>query len=106
MDPDAVPAAVGGAALHAWAPYVVLIAAIFLSRIGAIFENLPPWLELHGLAPATTGVAVPVVLRLHSAQRLGAEPTLAGATNTSGGVRGEMISLLQATVPSFMIPGP
>ncbi|EMD23469.1 L-lactate permease [Amycolatopsis azurea] len=33
-------------ALYAWAPYVVLIAAIFLSRIGTIFKNLPDWLDL------------------------------------------------------------
>ncbi|MFC3453515.1 L-lactate permease [Amycolatopsis speibonae] len=33
-------------ALYAWAPYIVLIAAIFLSRIGTIFKNLPEWLDL------------------------------------------------------------
>ncbi|OXM46905.1 L-lactate permease [Amycolatopsis alba] len=33
-------------ALYAWAPYIVLIAAIFLSRIGTIFKNLPDWLDL------------------------------------------------------------
>ncbi|WP_409494613.1 L-lactate permease [Amycolatopsis sp. cmx-11-12] len=36
-------------ALYAWAPYIVLIAAIFLSRIGTIFKNLPPWLDLTAL---------------------------------------------------------
>ncbi|WP_410655726.1 L-lactate permease [Amycolatopsis sp. lyj-112] len=33
-------------ALYAWAPYIVLIVAIFLSRIGTIFKNLPEWLDL------------------------------------------------------------
>ncbi|MFJ1766628.1 L-lactate permease [Amycolatopsis sp. NPDC088138] len=33
-------------ALHAWMPYIILIAAIFLSRIGTIFKNLPVWLDL------------------------------------------------------------
>ncbi|WP_340686401.1 lactate permease LctP family transporter [Amycolatopsis coloradensis] len=33
-------------ALYAWAPYIILIAAIFLSRIGTIFKNLPEWLDL------------------------------------------------------------
>ncbi|MEA5359135.1 lactate permease LctP family transporter [Amycolatopsis sp., V23-08] len=33
-------------ALHAWTPYIILIAAIFLSRIGTIFKNLPVWLDL------------------------------------------------------------
>jgi lactate permease len=33
-------------ALHAWMPYVILILAIFLSRIGTIFKNLPVWLDL------------------------------------------------------------
>ncbi|RSN25233.1 lactate transporter [Streptomyces sp. WAC 05977] len=33
-------------ALYAWAPYIVLIAAIFLSRIGTIFKDLPEWLDL------------------------------------------------------------
>ncbi|EME54663.1 L-lactate permease [Amycolatopsis decaplanina] len=36
----------GRGALYAWAPYIVLIAAIFLSRIGTIFKNLPTWLDL------------------------------------------------------------
>ncbi|OLZ52163.1 L-lactate permease [Amycolatopsis keratiniphila] len=36
----------GRGALYAWAPYIVLIAAIFLSRIGTIFKNLPEWLDL------------------------------------------------------------
>ncbi|MFI6307783.1 L-lactate permease [Amycolatopsis thailandensis] len=36
----------GRGALYAWAPYIVLIAAIFLSRIGTIFKNLPDWLDL------------------------------------------------------------
>ncbi|QWF78400.1 L-lactate permease [Amycolatopsis sp. CA-230715] len=31
---------------HAWLPYVILIAAIFASRIGTIFKDLPPWLDL------------------------------------------------------------
>ncbi len=50
---EAVPAAksLGAAqaergALHAWMPYVILILAIFLSRIGTIFKNLPVWLDL------------------------------------------------------------
>ncbi|WIY05161.1 lactate permease LctP family transporter [Amycolatopsis mongoliensis] len=33
-------------ALYAWMPYVILILAIFLSRIGTIFKNLPAWLDL------------------------------------------------------------
>ncbi len=33
-------------ALYAWMPYIVLILAIFLSRIGTIFKNLPAWLDL------------------------------------------------------------
>ncbi|UOX87921.1 lactate permease LctP family transporter [Amycolatopsis sp. FBCC-B4732] len=33
-------------ALHAWMPYIILILAIFLSRIGTIFKNLPTWLDL------------------------------------------------------------
>jgi lactate permease len=33
-------------ALYAWMPYIILIAAIFLSRIGTIFKNLPTWLDL------------------------------------------------------------
>ncbi|WP_328448045.1 L-lactate permease [Amycolatopsis sp. NBC_00438] len=33
-------------ALYAWMPYIILIAAIFLSRIGTIFKNLPVWLDL------------------------------------------------------------
>jgi glycolate permease/lactate permease len=33
-------------ALYAWAPYVILVLAIFLSRIGTIFKNLPTWLDL------------------------------------------------------------
>ncbi|MEV7555046.1 L-lactate permease [Amycolatopsis sp. NPDC089917] len=36
----------GRGALYAWAPYIVLIAAIFLSRVGTIFKNLPDWLDL------------------------------------------------------------
>ncbi|MFI7117034.1 L-lactate permease [Amycolatopsis sp. NPDC049868] len=36
----------GRGALYAWAPYIVLIAAIFLSRIGTIFKDLPGWLDL------------------------------------------------------------
>ncbi|QXV61279.1 L-lactate permease [Amycolatopsis sp. TNS106] len=36
----------GRGTLYAWAPYIVLIAAIFLSRIGTIFKNLPEWLDL------------------------------------------------------------
>ncbi len=259
-------------AIYAWAPYIVLIAAIFLSRVGTIFKNLPEWLDLTkllhradwvfawpglhkevvqhapitpkdtpyaatltvdflyspgtvalfaaivagfamgakpglllatyrrtlhqmrwalatifmilaiafvmnysgatqtlGLALATTGVLFPVFsayigwlgvfltgsdastnslfgpMQVISAQQLGVDPILAGATNTSGGVMGKMISpqnlsigataigqsgqegallrqtflwsvlltavvgmisLLQATVLSFMIPGP
>jgi lactate permease len=33
-------------ALYGWAPYVILIAVILLSRIGTIFKNLPAWLDL------------------------------------------------------------
>ncbi|MFF4597195.1 L-lactate permease [Amycolatopsis sp. NPDC001319] len=33
-------------ALYAWTPYVILILAIFLSRIGTIFAHLPVWLDL------------------------------------------------------------
>ncbi len=33
-------------ALYAWMPYIILILAIFLSRIGTIFKNLPSWLDL------------------------------------------------------------
>ena len=33
-------------ALYAWMPYIILILAIFLSRIGTIFKNLPAWLDL------------------------------------------------------------
>ncbi|MET7991362.1 L-lactate permease [Amycolatopsis sp. NPDC005232] len=33
-------------ALYAWMPYVILIVAIFLSRIGTIFAHLPVWLDL------------------------------------------------------------
>ncbi|MFI5608297.1 L-lactate permease [Amycolatopsis sp. NPDC051903] len=33
-------------ALHAWTPYIILIIAIFLSRIGTIFTHLPVWLDL------------------------------------------------------------
>ncbi|GAB3135944.1 lactate permease LctP family transporter [Amycolatopsis stemonae] len=33
-------------ALYAWTPYIILVLAIFLSRIGSIFKNLPPWLDL------------------------------------------------------------
>ncbi|RSN23642.1 lactate transporter [Amycolatopsis sp. WAC 01416] len=36
----------GRGALYAWAPYIVLITAIFLSRIGTIFKDLPEWLDL------------------------------------------------------------
>lgn len=36
----------GRGALYAWMPYIVLILAIFLSRIGTIFKNLPAWLDL------------------------------------------------------------
>jgi lactate permease len=47
-----VPASSPGAAqasrgaLYAWMPYIILILAIFLSRIGTIFKNLPVWLDL------------------------------------------------------------
>jgi lactate permease len=33
-------------AVYAWAPYIILILAIFLSRIGTIFKHLPTWLDL------------------------------------------------------------
>jgi lactate permease len=33
-------------AVYAWAPYIILILAIFLSRIGTIFKRLPTWLDL------------------------------------------------------------
>lgn len=36
-------------ALYAWTPYIILILAIFLSRIGGIFKGLPPWLDLSAL---------------------------------------------------------
>jgi lactate permease len=36
----------GRGALYAWMPYIILILAIFLSRIGTIFKNLPTWLDL------------------------------------------------------------
>ncbi|SFW60384.1 L-lactate permease [Amycolatopsis australiensis] len=36
----------GRGALYAWLPYIILILAIFLSRIGTIFKNLPAWLDL------------------------------------------------------------
>ncbi|MFD9893219.1 L-lactate permease [Amycolatopsis sp. NPDC059027] len=36
----------GRGALYAWTPYIILILAIFLSRIGTIFKNLPVWLDL------------------------------------------------------------
>ncbi|MDT7796918.1 MAG: lactate permease [Actinomycetota bacterium] len=49
--PVPAPSSLGAAkaergALYAWMPYVILIAAIFLSRIGTIFKNLPVWLDL------------------------------------------------------------
>jgi lactate permease len=33
-------------ALYGWAPYIILIVVILLSRIGTIFKNLPGWLDL------------------------------------------------------------
>jgi len=53
-EPVKIGASLGAAkaergALYAWAPYIVLIVAIFLSRIGTIFKNLPPWLDLTAL---------------------------------------------------------
>jgi glycolate permease/lactate permease len=36
-------------ALTAWMPYVILIVAIFASRIGSIIKNLPTWLDLSAL---------------------------------------------------------
>ncbi|MGW6281377.1 L-lactate permease [Kribbella sp. NPDC055071] len=45
---DAVPVVHKGA-LHAWTPYVILIVAIFLSRIGSIIKGLPTWLDLSAL---------------------------------------------------------
>ncbi|MEV6412466.1 lactate permease LctP family transporter [Kribbella sp. NPDC051718] len=36
-------------ALSAWMPYVILIVAIFASRIGSIIKNLPTWLDLSAL---------------------------------------------------------
>jgi lactate permease len=33
-------------ALYAWTPYIILIVAIFASRIGTIFAHLPSWLDL------------------------------------------------------------
>jgi glycolate permease/lactate permease len=36
-------------AFAAWLPYVILIVAIFLSRIGSIIKNLPSWLDLSAL---------------------------------------------------------
>jgi lactate permease len=48
---EAAPKSLGAAkaergALYAWMPYIILILAIFLSRIGTIFKNLPAWLDL------------------------------------------------------------
>jgi L-lactate transport len=39
-------AAAGRSALYGWAPYIILIVVILLSRIGTIFKNLPAWLDL------------------------------------------------------------
>jgi glycolate permease/lactate permease len=36
-------------AFAAWMPYVILIVAIFLSRIGSIIKGLPTWLDLSAL---------------------------------------------------------
>ncbi|GAA1676500.1 lactate permease LctP family transporter [Kribbella yunnanensis] len=36
-------------AFHAWTPYIILIVAIFLSRIGSIIKSLPAWLDLSAL---------------------------------------------------------
>jgi len=36
-------------AFSAWMPYVILIVAIFLSRIGSIIKGLPAWLDLSAL---------------------------------------------------------
>ena len=33
-------------ALHAWLPYIILVLAIFVTRIGTIFKNLPAWLDV------------------------------------------------------------
>ncbi|WP_328604841.1 L-lactate permease [Amycolatopsis sp. NBC_00345] len=33
-------------ALYAWTPYIILIVAIFASRVGTIFTHLPAWLDL------------------------------------------------------------
>jgi lactate permease len=33
-------------AFYAWTPYIILIVAIFASRIGTIFAHLPSWLDL------------------------------------------------------------
>jgi lactate permease len=46
-DPDAAKPAHG--TLYAWTPYVILIIAIFASRIGSIFTHLPTWLDLSKL---------------------------------------------------------
>jgi lactate permease len=39
-------ATVTRSALYGWAPYIILIVVILLSRIGTIFKNLPGWLDL------------------------------------------------------------
>jgi L-lactate permease len=39
-------ATAGRSALYGWAPYIILIVVILLSRIGTIFKNLPAWLDL------------------------------------------------------------
>jgi L-lactate permease len=44
-----VKVAVKTRALAAWMPYVILIVAIFASRIGSIIKNLPTWLDLSAL---------------------------------------------------------
>jgi lactate permease len=44
--PEAAATGTARGALYAWMPYVLLVLAIFLSRIGTIFKNLPVWLDL------------------------------------------------------------
>ncbi|MBV2364570.1 L-lactate permease [Streptomonospora nanhaiensis] len=44
--------------VRAWTPYLILIAVIFVSRVGSIFENLPPWADVTAWLQAAT-VVVP-----------------------------------------------
>ncbi|TDD62678.1 L-lactate permease [Kribbella antibiotica] len=46
---EAAPKTARTGAVYAWAPYIILIVAIFLSRIGSIIKGLPAWLDLSAL---------------------------------------------------------